>query len=260
MKKTFGIFGTGYLGSVIAEAWEKGFLEDWTLVGVYGRNEEKTAALAAKHSVKACASIEELIALRPDYIAEAASVQGVKDNAEKILSASIGMVLLSIGSLADVPFKERVCKLAKERGVKIHLASGAVGGFDVLRTIALMGADNFSFHSQKSAKALLNTPIANDHMLTDTERKPAFDGTASEAIELLPTKVNVAVASALASIGPERTKMSIETVPGFKGDEYTLKTSAPGVWAEIEIYSATSEIAAWSVVAQLKNITEPLVF
>ena len=260
MKKRFGIFGTGFLGGVIADAWKRGFLEDWELIGVCGRNAEKTAALAEKHGVPALSTVDELIALRPDYIAEAASGKGVRDNAEKILSSGIGMIVLSIGAFADEEFRKRVGETAREHGVHVHLASGAVGGFDVLRTISLMGAKEFSFRSQKNAKSLIGTPVENDHMMTDTETKRAFEGSATEAIALLPTKVNVAVASSLASVGPDNTKMVIDTVPGFVGDEYTLKTSAPGVWTEIEIYSATSEIAAWSVVAAMRNITEPFVF
>ena len=123
-----------------------------------------------------------------------------------------------------------------------------------------MGATDFSFRSQKSPSSLLGTPVENEHMMTDTERSTAFSGTATEAIALLPTKVNVAVASSLASIGPDRTDMTIETVPGFEGDEYTLKSSCPDAWCEIEIYSRTSEIAAWSVVAAMRNITDPFAF
>ena len=35
-----GIVGTGYLGAVIADAYKKGLLEGYELVGVTGRQEE----------------------------------------------------------------------------------------------------------------------------------------------------------------------------------------------------------------------------
>ena len=262
MKKTFGIFGTGYLSSIVASAWKNGLLEDWDLVGVYGRNEKNNEVYAREFGVKVCSTIDELIALKPDYITEAASVAGMKECAEKIVGAGINMVIISIGSFADRDFLGRVRKTARENGAQVVCASGAVGGFDILRTLSLMGIKEFSFKGQKHPARLLGTAIENDHMMTDTEPSAAFHGTATEAIKILPHQVNVAVASALASVGPDNTDMTIETVPGFVGDEYTLKTSTPDGknWTEIEIYSANSDIAGWSIVAAMRNITDPVAF
>ena len=44
-----------------------------------------------------------------------------------------------------------------------------------------------------------------------------FAGNAKEAIALLPTKVNGAVAASLATTGPEHTKVNIHSIPGFVG-------------------------------------------
>ena len=41
-----GILGSGYLGGIIADAWKNGYLDEYELVGIAGRNEEKTKALA----------------------------------------------------------------------------------------------------------------------------------------------------------------------------------------------------------------------
>ena len=261
MKKlTLGILGTGYLGDIIATAWKDGYLKDYDLIGVAGRNTEKTQALADKVGVHPCKTTEELLALKPDYIAEAASVEAVHDIAVPALSNGINLVILSIGAFADADFYKEVSETAAAHGTKVHIASGAVGGFDVLRTLSLMGEAKVTFEAQKNPKSLQNTPLFKEHIMTDTQSSCVFEGNTREAIELLPTKVNVAVASALASVGPENTKMTIESVPGFVGDEHRIKSSIDGFHADLDIYASTAAIAGWSVVAVLQNITSPIVF
>ena len=232
-KKRLGILGSGYLSGIVVDAWKQGLLEDYEIVGVMGRTPETVSEMAKKAGCVACLTLDELLAQKPDYIAEAASVQMVKDSAEKILSSGSSMIVLSIGAFADQEFYEKAQKTAKENGTRIYIASGAVGGFDVLRTVSLM---------------------------TDTEETHVFSGNAREAIGLLPTKVNVAVASSLATVGPENTSVNITSVPGFVGDDHKITAEIDGVKAVVDIYSSTSAIAGWSVVAVLRNIVSPVVF
>ena len=131
------ILGNGFLADIIVEAAKKGMLPDYELVGILGRSQEKTKALAKKADCEACFTITELLDQKPDIVAEAASVAAVKDYAEKILSSGASMAVLSIGAFADRVFFERVAQTAKEHGTKVHIASGAIGGFDVLRTVSL---------------------------------------------------------------------------------------------------------------------------
>lgn len=95
--------------------------------------------------------------------------------------------------------------------------------------------------------------------MTDTESSNVFKGNAKEAIALLPTKVNVAVASSLAATGPENTSVSIHSVPGMVGDDHKITAEIEGVKAVVDIYSSTSAIAGWSVVALLRNLVSPIV-
>ena len=73
-------------------------------------------------------------------------------------------------------------------------------------------------------------------------------------IHIFPTKVNVAVASSLATVGPEDTRVDIYSVPGMVGDDHKITSEIEGVKAVVDIYSSTSAIAGWSVVAVLQNI------
>ena len=66
--------------------------------------------------------------------------------------------------------------------------------------------------------------------------------------------------SCCASIGPENMEMSMQSTPGFVGDTQRVEIKNDQVHAVIDVYSATAEIAGWSVVNTLLNITSPIVF
>lgn len=259
-KLRLGIIGNGYLGGIIAKAWSDGLLPEYELVGIVGRTREKTDALAEEHGCRAFQGIDELLELRPDYIAEAASVESVKDMAEKILANGSNLVVLSIGAFADQGFYERVKETAARHHTRVYIASGAVGGFDVLRTVSLMGKAFSGIETRKGPESLQNTPLFEENLLTDDESTMVFDGNAQGAIALLPAKVNVAVAASLATAGPQKTKVNIYSVPGMVGDDHKITAEIDGVKAVVDIYSDTSAIAGWSVVAVLQNIVSPIVF
>ena len=60
--------------------------------------------------------------------------------------------------------------------------------------------------------------------------------------------------------GPEDTRVDIYSVPGMVGDDHKITSEIEGVKAVVDIYSSTSAIAGWSVVAVLQNIVSPIVF
>ena len=84
-KKKLAILGNGYLAGIITEAYGMGLLEGYEMTGILGRTEEKTRRLAEAAGCRACASIEELLEAKPDYVAEAASVAAVRDYGKRIL-------------------------------------------------------------------------------------------------------------------------------------------------------------------------------
>ncbi len=232
-----GILGNGFLAEIIVEACLKGLLPEYELAGVFGRTPEKTNALAEKGGCRACSAMEELLELKPDYIAEAASVQAVKDYAVEALNRGANLVVLSIGAFADQDFYRQVRETASAGGRKVHMASGAVGGFDVLRTISLMGQAKAGIRTKKGPQSLAGTPLFEDGLMVDTEERRVFSGNAKEAIGLLPTKVNVAVAASLATVGPGETSVNIFSVPGMTGDDHMITSEIQGVKAVIDIYS-----------------------
>ena len=85
-------------------------------------------------------------------------------------------------------------------------------------------------------------------------------GNAPESINMFTTKANVAVAASLASVDPRNMQVSIQSTPGFTGDSQRVEIKNDQVRAVVDVYSATSDIAGWSVVNTLLNICSPIVF
>lgn len=265
MKKRLAIIGCGFLGNIVAKACRDGLLEDYELVAAMSRDHQKARSLTALAGGKACLNLKELLEEKPDYVLEMASVQSIRDMAVPVLRQGCSLVPLSIGAFADRAFYEEVQAAAREGGAKVHIPSGAVGGFDVLQTISLMaqaeGAQlQAGIETRKGPASLQNTPLYQEAMMTEEADRQVFCGTAQEAIALLPTKVNVAVATALASAGPEHTTARIVSVPGMAGDDHKLTVEMDGMKAVVDIYSRTASIAGWSVVALLRNLASPVVF
>lgn len=262
MKKLV-IVGCGRLAGIVSDAVVKGLLPEYDLVGVYSRTADKAERIAEKMrrnggECNVCTTLEELLAMKPDYVVEAASPMAMKELALPALKGGASVVTLSIGALADTVFYNEVMETARANGTRVYVVSGATGGFDVLRTAALMGNATARFFNEKGPNALKGTAVY-DEALQD-EQRVVFSGNASEAIALFPTKVNVAVAASLASVGPENMKMSMQSTPGFVGDTQRVEIKNEQVHAVIDVYSATAEIAGWSVVNTLQNIVSPVVF
>ena len=205
--KKIAILGCGQLGSIVADAIASGLLPGYTLCAAMSRKLPDAEALCAKAGGAACVTLDEVLAQKPDYVVETAAVQVAKESCLPVLEAGLGFIPISIGAFADADFYAKACAAAKAHGGRIYLPHGAVGGFDVLHTVALMAkAKNqpitAEIHTHKGPASLKNTPLFTEELMT-TPEKTVLAGTAAEAIQVLPTKVNVAVAAALASIGPD---------------------------------------------------------
>ena len=113
MKKTLAIIGCGFLGNIIADACKNGLLNGYTLIRAYSKTHENAVKLTESAGGTACRSIDELLTLKPDFLAETASVQTVKDCAVKALLQGTSLIPLSIGAFADKEFLKEVKSAAQ---------------------------------------------------------------------------------------------------------------------------------------------------
>ena len=263
--KTLAIVGCGKLASIVLKALDKGLLADYKIIGTYSRTFEKAESFAnfiqqSEHgsACTPCRSLEQLLDLKPDYIAEIASPDSLKELVIPALKNGSSVITLSIGGLADPDFYELVKKTASEHGARVHIASGAIGGFDVLRTVSLMEKSTVTFDTTKGPRPLRHTAVYDEAI--ESETRKVFEGNAVEAISLFPRQVNVSVAAALASTGPENVNVSITSVPDYVGDDHRIEIKSQQIHAVIDVYSQTAQIAGWSIVNTLRNITSPIAF
>src|SRR5690554_7991986 len=106
MKKLV-IVGCGYLADIVVDALLNGLLPGYALIGAYSRTPAKAERLAAKmeqagSACKACTSLEELLALKPEFLVESASPAAMKELVIPVLKNGTSIVTLSIGALAEI--------------------------------------------------------------------------------------------------------------------------------------------------------------
>lgn len=266
-KYKLAIVGSGSLGTIIAEEIIKELAEDYELLGVLSQNKKNSLKLSNRLACKSYDNLDEMIKDGPDYIIEAASPEVVKDMAIKILSSGINFIPLSVGALADNEFYREIKSLALKNNSRIHIPSGAVGGFDVLRSSMLMEDMKISISTEKSPKSLNGAPSLKGRKLSEEKIEDVYSGNAKEAIDLFPKNVNVAVATALATRGVKNTHVIIKSIPNMKSNKHEIKAIGDTIKVSVTIESTpsannpkSSTLAAYSVIALLKNLVAPITF
>ena len=152
-----------------------------------------------------------------DIVVECAGVAAAKELGPAVISRGKDLVLTSVGALAD-PNARRV--LLAGPG-KVHVTSGAIGGFDLWSALAEANAvDSVKIRTTKNAEALIQDWMNDDEraeLKNASEPFVLFSGTPSDAIEKFPGNVNVSIALAWATRGrgssdDELLKRSLERV------------------------------------------------
>lgn len=266
-KYRLGIIGSGSLGTIIANAIKTELAEDYDLIGILSSKLENAQTLAREVNCKAYSDLNEMIDDKLDYIIEAAAPQVVKDSAVKILDNGINLIVLSVGAFADNLFYSEVESIAKKNKARVHLASGAVGGFDVLSSAVLMGDSTVKIITEKSPNSLKGAPFLENKELSQENIEEIFTGTAKEAIDVFPKNINVAVATGLATIGVDNTRVIIRSVPGLLSNNHNIVLEGDEVKISITIESTpspdnpkSSSLAAWSVIALLRRLVAAITF
>ncbi|NPA74641.1 MAG: aspartate dehydrogenase [Euryarchaeota archaeon] len=173
-----GIIGCGAIAHEIAKHRKD-------VVALYDVNSEKCNDIQGK----TCKNIDELISLS-DLVIEAASPSAVKEYAEKIINAGKDMLIMSVGGLVDKEFREHLFTLAREKGTRIYIPAGAIGGIDIIRSARIAGLKSARIRSTKNSKTL---------GIDCREKTLIFSGTAKEAIARFPKSTNVTVLLSIAT-------------------------------------------------------------
>src|SRR5271157_2147708 len=99
-KKRVGLIGCGAIGTVLAEAIERKLVVcDELVVYDFDASKAKKLKSTLNFPVTVAGNVDELIALKPKVIVEAASQQAATDYVQKIVSAGIELIVMSTGAL-----------------------------------------------------------------------------------------------------------------------------------------------------------------
>ena len=103
-------------------------------------------------------NVKDLVEWGPSVVVECASHEAVKQSVPELLRAGIDVIVVSIGSLGDADLLRDLRKAAEDGGSKLTVASGAIGGLDVLRSAKIAGLDSVVYTGVKPPAAWKDTP------------------------------------------------------------------------------------------------------
>jgi aspartate dehydrogenase len=249
-----GLIGGGNIGKFLLESINiNGLLPNSKIVGLYTRNEKSAKQLAEQFSTDHYTTIQSLIYSDVDLIIEAATIQVAKDVAAPVLESGKDLVLSSVGALADLELYQHLENICHDKGSKVYLPSGAIGGLDILKAAKSIGElETVSIITKKPPRALPGAPTDCEHVM--------FEGDASEAIELFPKNINVSIILSLAGLGPEHTRVKIISDPKAEKNNHIIEATGSFGKLTLKVENnpmpnnpKTSYLAALSVLSALKN-------
>ncbi|ASW09892.1 aspartate dehydrogenase [Rhizobium sp. 11515TR] len=204
------------------------------LIGATLLPEQYRHGVEVPENVAVFGAVEELIDWRPSLVVECASHEAVHSAVPALLEAGIDVVVVSVGSLSDESLVSRLEEAALRGGSRLTVASGAIGGLDVLRSAKSAGLREVVYTGSKPPAAWKGTPADGAFDLAAlTERTVIFDGSAAEAAKLYPKNANVTAAVALAGIGFAKTRVTLAADPSSSSN--THKVEADGAFGRFSI-------------------------
>jgi aspartate dehydrogenase len=243
-----GLIGAGAIGAAVLERLP----ERHEAVAVLVRSQRHPAGVA---------TLDELLAARPDVVVECAGQATVAEYVEPLLAAGIDVMVVSTGALADDGLRERLAGAAGRGGGALLVPAGAIGALDALGALRAGGVERVTYTSIKPPHAWRGTPAEQVADLAAL-RGPVelFRGDPREAGRRFPKNANVAVAVALAAGSFERTTVVLVADPAVEENVGLVEAegSLGSVRVEVRGPAApgnprTSAITAMSIVNALEQ-------
>jgi aspartate dehydrogenase len=237
---TVGVVGLGAIGRRVCQALDAG-LPGLRLAGATARARERAEAfLKSLGTPVPFLSLDALIAAS-EIVVEASTQAHLHEIAPKALEAGRDLVVLSCGALLG---RADWVALAEQRGGRILVPSGAIGGLDAVKGGAVGPITSVTMESRKAPAGWAGAPwIVQQHIDLDAIREETliFEGPATVACPAFPANVNVLAALSLAGIGPERTTTRIFAVPGLARNTHRVSVEGEFGSLQIEVGNVPSE-------------------
>jgi aspartate dehydrogenase len=235
------------------------------LLGVLTRSGQAPLCPELPSSVAVVESIDDLIALGPDIVVEAAGQDALVAFAPVLLDAGKDVMAISTGALARPGLLEDMLARARHGGAHLFVPAGAIAGLDGLGAHRIAGLTSVTYTSVKPPIAWRGTPAETlMNLETVATRTVFFEGTAREAALAYPKNANLAATIALAGIGLDRTTVRLVADPAASGNTGTLMADSPIGSLLVEMAGnasanpKTSASTAFSLAYALENLTSTL--
>ena len=223
------LLGGGTIARLVLQHVRGGEFPGIEIVALAGRNgSSRGRALAREFGVSYVSSRAALVAARPAAVVEAASHDAVREHLVALLEAGIGVVVLSIGALADDRLRYAAEDAARRSGALLYVPSGGIGGLDALKAACAAGVDEVSIQVAKPPAAWKGIPYVAA-LGVDLDRLQSahtlFEGPAREGVPHFPQNVNIAAVLSLAGIGWDRTRLTVVADPALTLNTHTIRRS-----------------------------------
>ena len=262
------VLGGGTIARLVLEQAAAGRLSGIEIVALVGRRAaSNSAALARQFGVSFLVGREALIDCRPHAVLEAASHDAVREHLVPLLSASISVIVLSAGALADPGLQQRAEAAARASGARLLVPSGGIGGLDALNAACMAGVDEVSIQVAKPPAAWKGIAYVEQLGIPLDRLEGArvlFEGPAREGVPLFPQNVNIAAVLSLAGIGMERTRLRVVADPALESNTHTIRVAGRTGRFTIVLENVptpdnpkTSWLACCSAVDALRSLASP---
>ncbi len=165
----------------------------------------------------------DLASLDATLVVEAAGRASLRPFAEAALALGLDVAVSSTSALTEAGALEALEALARRTGGRILIPPGALGGIDVLSAASRLGLDSVTHRIAKPPEAWRGTAAEGLCDLAGLAAPTAFfEGSAREAAARFPQNANVAAITALAGVGPDRTRVVLVADPDGGGNVHEL--------------------------------------
>lgn len=193
-------------------------------------------------------SLEDLVAQAPDLVVECAGHGAVADYGPALLGQGVDLIVASLGALADPELEKALSKAARTGGGRLIRPSGAIGGLDMLETLARAGPVTVAYTGTKPPRAWAGSLAEAVLDLDNVQSATAFfTGTAREAAQRFPKNANVVAALALTGVGFDAVQVTLVADPGAGGNRHCYRVTSALGQAQFEVEAPASGNARTSL-------------
>ena len=255
---TVGIAGLGTIGKELAQRLTQD-VEGVSVIAASARDQGQARSWLADAALSADVVDFDELALRCDIVIECAPAHLLSAIATPVLSCGKELITLSAGALLSSP---ELIELAEASGGRITIPSGALLGLDAVGAATEGEINTVEMTTRKPPRGLVGAPYieqSNIDLGAIVEPTRVFRGSAREAAHGFPANMNVAVALALAGIGPDRTMIEIWADPALTRNTHRIDVTSDVSNFSMTIENVPSEnprtglITALSVVSLLRK-------